>query len=130
MRGYLLDTAPFLWWLVDDPRLSEAARAVIRAPEHRIYVSTASAWEIVIKAALGKLRIEADDPTRFLRDQIRQNRFRVLPVRLRHALAVWELPPLHRDPFDRMLVAQARVDGLVLVTSDPVVGQYGVAVVW
>jgi PIN domain nuclease of toxin-antitoxin system len=125
----LLDTHAFLWWVSDDARLSATAREVIGDGDNSIFLSTASAWEIAIKARLGKLRAPADLET-FFAQQLELNAFEVLPVGLRHALHVASLPDLHRDPFDRMLVAQSRVEDLVLITADPAVARYDVQTVW
>jgi PIN domain nuclease of toxin-antitoxin system len=108
----LLDTHVLLWWLAASSRLSQAARDTIGEGD-LVYVSAASAWEIAIKASQGKL----DFPGR-LEEQLLQNEFRSLPVSIPHALAAADLPPHHRDPFDRMLIAQARLESLTLLTSD------------
>ncbi len=115
----LLDTHMLLWWLGDDPRLSERARAWIINPANIIFVSAASAWEIVIKQALGKLEMDGD-----LEQEIRGQGFQMLPVTFAHTAEVFALPPIHRDPFDRMLVAQAREENLQLLTSDPQILRY------
>jgi len=117
----LLDTHVLLWWLDDPARLSEAARAAIRDGANVVYVSAATAWEIVIKKTLGKL----DAPDN-LDEVLRDCRFTPLPIRVAHALAVQSLPMHHRDPFDRMLVAQARTEGMTVVTRDPRVLEYTV----
>ncbi len=117
----LLDTHVLLWWLDDPARLSEASRAAIRDGKNAAYVSAATVWEIVIKKALGKLDTPDD-----LEGVLRTCRFTPLPVTIAHALAVRSLPPHHRDPFDRMLVAQAICDGLTLVTRDPEILLYPV----
>lgn len=116
----LLDTHVLLWWLSDDPVLGPEARRAIAAADLAM-VSTASVWEISLKRGLGKLDAPAD-----LGDQIERHRFGVLPVHLDHAIRVGALPLLHRDPFDRMLVAQAQSEGLTVVTADPVLAGYGV----
>lgn len=120
----LLDTHALLWWLSDDPTLSEAARTVIAAPDAVVTVSAASAWEISIKSSLGKLEVPDD-----LEDQLARHRFKPLPITVSHALAAGSLPRHHDDPFDRMLVAQARLEGLTLVTRDSRIALYGVPVV-
>jgi PIN domain nuclease of toxin-antitoxin system len=117
----LLDTHALLWWLGDDPVLSQAARAAIGRPEADVTVSAASAWEVSIKRALGKLIAPSD-----LEEQLARHRFSSLPVTVTHALLAGSLPRHHDDPFDRMLVAQARIEGLTLVTRDPRIGSYGV----
>ena len=118
----LLDTHVVLWWLTDDPTLSEEIKTRLDH-EPDIWVSAATIWEVSIKQAIGKLAEPAELP-----EQIRGSGFRELPIRIEHAIAAGRLPPLHRDPFDRMLVAQARCDDLTLVTRDPRCKQYDVAV--
>ena len=117
----LLDTHALLWWLADDPALSEPALAAIRTPETEVAVSAASAWEIAIKKALGKLDAPDD-----LLAQLEHHRFGCLAITAAHALLAGALPPHHHDPFDRMLVAQARAENLVLVTRDSRLALYGV----
>ena len=126
---YLLDTHAFLWWIVDDPRLSAPAAAIIRDPGNEIWFSAASAWEIAIKARLGRITFE-DDPVEFIPQQVAAGGFRDLPIRSDHALHASRLAPLHRDPFDRILAAQALVEKMALLTADQRMPRYGVQVVW
>ena len=126
---YLLDTHALLWWLFDDPKLSTPAREVITEPENEILVSAASAWEISTKHRVGKLP-EAGDIVQQLPMYIRRARFTVLGISVDHALLAGSLPGPHRDPFDRMLIAQAKSQNISLVTIDPVFRDYGVAVLW
>jgi PIN domain nuclease of toxin-antitoxin system len=119
----LLDTHVVLWWLNDSPELLPEARSVIAEPQNLVYVSTVSVWEIVLKRSIGKLDIPADWST-----ALAQEPFRRLAVTWEHALKVAELPDLHRDPFDRLLLAQAMVESLVLVTHDDVIVRYGTGV--
>lgn len=119
----LLDTHVLLWALTEDQRLQPDVRERIADGRTPVYVSAASAWEITIKQALGKLRAPSDLP-----EQLARARFESLAVRVEHALAVGDLPDLHGDPFDRMLIAQARVERLTLVTHDAEVQRYDVAV--
>jgi PIN domain nuclease of toxin-antitoxin system len=125
----LLDTHTFLWWNTDDPRLSAQAREVVGDGRNEIYLSVASAWEIAIKAARGSL-ILPEPPEQYVPSRLRLHRVQVLAIQLRHALMVYDLPIIHRDPFDRLLVAQSRLEDLPLLTMDPDIIQYGVAVVW
>lgn len=125
----LLDTHAFLWWISDDPRLSAQARAVISDGGNRLFFSVASAWEIAIKAQLGKLTLP-ESPEQFLVDQLLKNSIASLPVQMHHALRVYHLPRLHRDPFDRMLVAQSQLEDLPIVTADAAFAQYDVTVIW
>lgn len=117
----LLDTHVALWWLDDPSLLSGSAQRAIRESANDIWVSAATVWEIVIKKALGKLAVP-DDLTESLRDC----GFRPLNITVEHALAIESLPQHHRDPFDRMLVAQAHTEGMTIVTRDPMVQQYPV----
>lgn len=125
----LLDTHAFLWWIADDPRLPATAREVIADPAHELFLSAASGWEISIKCRLGKLSL-AEPPEVFVPKHLGANAVQALPVEMAHALRVFALPPLHRDPFDRLLVAQSQVEGMPLVTADPLVSQYPVEVRW
>lgn len=125
----LLDTHAFLWWIVGDERLSARASKVIADRRNEIFVSAASIWEIAIKGRLGRLSIPGD-PGAFIGGQIAENSFRGLPIVAGHALRVWELPDHHQDPFDRLLIAQAQVEGLTLVSRDQHVTRYEVEVLW
>lgn len=115
----LLDTHTFLWFVSDDGKLSALARWLIHEADE-VYVSSASIWEASIKAGLGKLDADID----LLIQAIRDSGFVELPVRATHAAAVRHLPDIHRDPFDRMLVAQALTEPLKLVTADPQLVKY------
>jgi PIN domain nuclease of toxin-antitoxin system len=116
----LLDTHAFLWWLQDSPRLSTAARQSVADPRSAVHVSAASLWEASIKVALGKLHLTRAD----LPAEVEANGFLELPVRARHAWRAGQLPRHHEDPFDRMLVAQAQIEQLTLVTHDPAFTAY------
>jgi len=119
----LLNTHVLLWWLADDRKLAKPAREIIANPNNDVHVSSASIWETAIKAALGRLDIELDD----LEDAIVRNAFRPLPIGFRHAVPAGRLPSVHRDPFDRMLVAQASVEELLIVSHDRVFERYGLS---
>lgn len=125
----LLDTHAFLWWIADDERLSARARELIADGGNEVFLSAASGWEMVVKASLGRLTLD-EAIEGFLPRQLEANAVQVLPVHLRHALALVELPALHRDPFDRMLVSQALVEELTLVSGDDQVARYPVKVAW
>lgn len=125
----LLDTHAFLWWVTDDEQLSRRARRLLGDGRNEILFSAASAWEISIKSSLGRVTLP-DDAERYIAAQLEQNAFGVLPVRLHHALRVATLPALHRDPFDRMLVAQALVEELAILSRDVRLGGYSVRVLW
>ena len=118
----LLDTHVFLWWLGDDRKLSVAARAAIQDPRSLVHVSAASVWEIAIKVKLGCLVVRGAD----LAVEIEANGFAELPIQARHAHSAGALPRHHDDPFDRMLIAQAQIEDLVLVTHDRRLRRYGV----
>ena len=118
----LLDTHVLIWW-DEGRRIAAAARQAIEEADS-VYVSAVSAWEVAIKTGLGRLR-----PTRTVEEAASESGFLELPVTFRHAERVTGLPPHHRDPFDRMLVAQAAVEELILVTRDPLFGRYGVALI-
>lgn len=115
----LLDTHVVLWWLADSPRLTKPAKALI-AGGSQVFVSAGTAWEISIKRALGKLAAPDD-----LEAAIEASQFEPLPISVRHAMAVGQLPHFHEDPFDRLLVAQAKCEGLRLVTGDSRLAAYG-----
>lgn len=117
----LLDTHVFLWWLDDPLLISPTARRAIGNRRNTVYVSAVVVWEIVIKRALGKLDAPED-----LEAAMAANRFLPLPVTVPHVLAVRSLPDFHRDPFDRMLIAQARHEGMKLVSRDPQIARYDV----
>ncbi len=117
----LLDTHIVIWWLTDDPTLSEDVKSTLDH-EPDVYISPATLWEVAIKQAIGKLREPADLPER-----IRDSGFRELPITFAHAIAADRLPPIHRDPLDRMLVAQARCEDLTLVTRDADIQKYEVS---
>lgn len=121
----LLDTHALLWWLADDPALSPVARAAIAAGPTRVFVSAASAWEMSIKHAQGKLESPDD-----LEAQLITHRFQPLPITVAHALVAGRLPRHHGDPFDRMLIAQAQFHQLTVVTHDPRFQPYSVPILW
>lgn len=121
MKRLLLDTHTLLWWLADDPQLGPGARALIQDERNEVYVSAASAWEISIKKALGKL-VAPDD----LDGIVEKEGFEKLSISFFHGEKAGELPPLHRDPFDRMLIAQAQAEGLDIITGDRAIAAYGI----
>jgi PIN domain nuclease of toxin-antitoxin system len=119
----LLDTQVFLWWAAKERRLSEDARLAIASPESLVFVSAVVAWEMGIKRRLQKLEAPADPSA-----QIKRHLFTELPITVEHAVRAAELPLHHRDPFDRLLIAQAQIERLTLVTRDPKIGRYEVPV--
>lgn len=125
----LLDTHTFLWWTMDSPQLSAAARAAISNPDHECWLSAASSWELAIKTSLGKIGFDGG-LRKFVRHNLAANRFRLLPVDLSHSLRVAELPWHHRDPFDRILAAQCQVETLTLVSADNALRAYDIPLLW
>jgi PIN domain nuclease of toxin-antitoxin system len=125
----LLDTHTMLWFFWDDPQLSTAAKALIEDPANRKLVSIASCWEVAIKAGLGKLKLGQPSAV-FLSQEITRNNFDLLPISLSHATAVEALQLHHRDPFDRMLIVQAQIEKIPIVSGDAVFDQYTVTRLW
>ncbi|RKT46174.1 type II toxin-antitoxin system VapC family toxin [Thiocapsa rosea] len=125
----LLDTHTLLWWVDDDPRLSPEARRLIGDEENACHVSLVSAWEMAIKSAIGKLRL-AVPVQRYFQEHLPANDFQLLPIDLGHVTLVETLPLRHRDPFDRLLMAQAQHGGLTLVSIDSAFDAYGVTRIW
>jgi PIN domain nuclease of toxin-antitoxin system len=121
----IADSHTLLWHVLDDPRLTAAPTARIEADDAEVLVSVASLWEIAIKKALGKLEAPDDLPPR-----VQQLGFELLPIEVEHAWAVRRLPRHHGDPFDRLLIAQARVERLPILSSDPAFADYDVRVIW
>ena len=116
---YLLDTHTFLWCLSNNPRLKPDSRKIIRDKSKVVFLSVISVWEIVIKVMSKKLKLNLPISTLFTNLE-----FELLPVKLEHVLSLQNLPPIHKDPFDRMLVAQAKTENLTLLTSDPKIQAY------
>jgi PIN domain nuclease of toxin-antitoxin system len=125
----LLDTHALLWWLFDDPRLSQAVRGIVADPDNEILVSSASAWEISTKYRLGKLP-RAAPLARDIEGWIERAGFGELAVTIPHAQRAGSWPHEHRDPFDRMLAAQSALEALPLVTRDEAFSAFGIQVVW
>lgn len=125
----LLDTHAFLWWVTDSAELSRRARRLIADGGNEIFFSTVSAWEIAIKSKLRRITLP-EDAQRYIPEQLEQNAFQVLPLQLRHALGVTTLPDVHRDPFDRLLVAQALSEELAILSRDQRLAGYAVRVLW
>jgi len=125
----LLDSHTLLWWLDDDKRLSRRARTTIAAHRTTVFVSAASVWEIAIKVELGKLR-DPTDAVRHFPMLLAERGLTDLHITAAHAVAAAALPRIHRDPFDRMLVAQAIVEGVPIVTDNPLLPKYGIEVIW
>jgi len=125
----LLDTHTFLWWVSDNEALSDAAGARIADDRNECFLSQASAWEMAIKVGNGKLTLPAP-VGRFVEEQLASNAFRLLPIELAHVAHVATLPFHHRDPFDRLLAAQALKEKLAIVSADPIFRKYGAKRIW
>jgi PIN domain nuclease of toxin-antitoxin system len=125
----LLDTHAFLWWITEDRRLSARALEVMTDGGNNLLLSAVSGWEIAIKASLGRITLPIPIDG-FLSEQLRRNGIGTLPIEMHHALGVHALPLLHRDPFDRLLVTQAQLEKLRILTSDPQIAQYDVETLW
>ena len=121
MKRVLLDTHVFLWWLEDNKRLNEQVKSIIENGENEIFVSAVTSWEISIKKSIGKL--EAPDDIDAI---VEKERFCKLPISLHHGEVAGQLPNYHKDPFDRMLIAQAQVEGLSIITADSIFSDYKV----
>lgn len=122
--NYLLDTHALLWWLTDNPTLNNEAVKIICNPENIIFVSSATAWEISIKKAIGKLDAPDD-----LEEAINHNHFMPLFITIEQGMLAGKLPPYHNDPFDRMLIAQSIIEDLIIITRDSKFAQYQVKII-
>jgi PIN domain nuclease of toxin-antitoxin system len=125
----LLDSHAFLWFCQNDPSLSSRAKAIIEDPLNRKLLSLASCWEIAIKAGLGKLTLGEPSMSYFL-NALARTGFDLLPLTLAHTTAVETLPLHHRDPFDRMLIAQAMAEAIPIISADVALDPYGVTRIW
>ena len=125
----LMDTHTFLWWNTDDPMLSVHARDIIADGQNDVFLSAASVWEIAIKTAKGRL-ILPEPPAQYIARRMNLYRFRPLPIQISHAVRMYELPPYHNDPFDRMLIAQSRLESMPLVTNDEDIRRYELETIW
>ncbi len=125
----LLDTHAFLWWITDDPKLSQTAGNLMGDENNTLYWSAASSWEVAIKYAQGRLPLP-EQPEIFLPAELEQNRIESLLITDKHAFHAGQLPLHHRDPFDRMLIAQAQKESLILLSSDSLFDLYDVNVRW
>lgn len=124
--SYLLDSHTLIWWLGNSTKLSTAALNCISSPNNIIYVSHASYWEISIKVSIGRLRFPIND----FEKELANNRFELLPIKTTHIAQSAQLPMHHRDPFDRLLIAQAKVEELTLVTVDELIHKYDCSWLW
>lgn len=125
----MMDTHVFLWWIWNSENLSNRSREILLDEEHEFYLSVASMWELSIKVGLGKLAL-AKPVDRFLSDHLASNDFNRLNITLPHVAGVSTLPLHHRDPFDRLLVSQALVEGMPILGADRIFDSYGVERLW
>lgn len=126
---YLLDTHTLIWWLLGDPALSGAAREALESDDHVFFVSSVSMFEIAIKVRGGRLDSLAE-PTATMDTVLEQEGFEVLPLNLHHARRAGLMPGKHRDPFDRMLAAQALIEGMTLISRDREIAAFGCEMLW
>jgi len=125
----LLDAHTFLWWITDNSKLSSRAREIITDVDNELFLSAVTGWEITIKVQIGRLKL-FDEPQLFIPEQMRINGINSLPIQMSHVLHVFTLPYHHRDPFDRLLIAQAQLEGLSILSSDPHIEKYQIEVIW
>lgn len=125
----LLDTRTFLWWVLDKPELSATAHDFIVDPDNTIYFSAVSAWEMAIKCSIGKLTLP-EHPHKFIKQQIQINNFTPMPIQLEHGLFIHELPQFHKDPFDRLLIAQSTLEDMPILSTDSIFKKYTVSLIW
>lgn len=125
----LFDTHTFLWWNDTSQALPARVLAACQDTRNNLYLSVVSVWEIQIKQQIGKLHLQTPI-VKIIEEQSKVNRLRILPIRLEHALAIDQLPLLHRDPFDRLLMAQTITENLTLLSGDHLLQQYGVRILW
>ncbi len=124
----LLDTHIFLWWITDDPRLSVRAKEIITDLHNELYLSAASGWEIAIKSTLGRITLPRKADL-FIAEQMSINSILSLPIEMSHALHVHNLPPHHQDPFDRIIIAQAQLEKMPVLTADPQFKKYKLTII-
>lgn len=125
----LLDAHAFIWWVLDMPNLSDPCREILTDAQNDVLFSVASGYEIAYKAAQGRLALP-EAPDEYIRSRLAANGFDALHIELSHALQAATLPRIHRDPCDRMLVAQAQVEALPILTADPAISRYDVETIW
>ena len=125
----LLDTHAFLWWVLDDPKLSSECRRILDDGANEVLLSAVSAYELAYKATHGRLTLP-EDPDAYVRSRIASNGLEALAIEMSHALRAAGLPLIHRDPFDRLLVGQAQLEAIPIITADPAIAQYDVEVIW
>ena len=126
---YLLDSHAFLWFVLDDQRISKEARSIIEDSKNKIYFSAASAWEIAIKTKLARLKIKGEFES-FIIEQLSTNSFVPLSITISHSLYTERLPQIHKDPFDRIIIAQSKLEDLPLISKDKKIRKYKLAMIW
>ncbi|MGD8291541.1 MAG: type II toxin-antitoxin system VapC family toxin [Desulfobacterales bacterium] len=126
---YLLDTHAFLWFVTDDNKLSSKAKSIIQNSNNEVYFSAASAWEMSIKTKLGRLRLGGTLES-FIIEQLTVNRLSPLAITVSHSLYTEKLPQIHKDPFDRIMISQSKVENMALITQDKEIRKYKVSTVW
>jgi len=125
----LMDTHAFLWWVTDDSRISVKASEIIADVENELFLSSASAWEIVIKSRLGRLQLP-NNPDIYVAEQMTLNAIQSLSITMHHALQLYNLPDIHKDPFDRLLIAQSLSEDMPILTKDGHIAKYGIQTIW
>lgn len=126
--NYLLDTHIFLWWILDSPLFPQSLQPHFSDASNKLFFSVASGWEIAIKTQLGKLHLPHKKPEIFLTHQLHLNNIEILPIQLQHTLQTLKLPAHHKDPFDRLLIAQAQTEKMPILTADAIFSKYDVKV--
>lgn len=125
----ILDTHTFLWWNMDDPQLSKEVREFIADGRNELFLSAASAWEIALKCTKGRLKLP-QAPGQYVAERLAIHRISPLPVQISHAMHIYNLPDIHQDPFDRLLIAQSQLEDLPILTTDKEIAQYEVNTIW
>jgi PIN domain nuclease of toxin-antitoxin system len=125
----LLDTHAFLWWITDDPRISPKVREIMQDAANEILLSAASGWEIAIKVKLERLQLP-DEPGVYIAKHMALNAIQSLAITMSHSLYTCNLPDIHKDPFDRIIIAQAIMEGMPLLTNDSNILKYDIKVIW
>ncbi len=126
---YLLDTHTFLWAIGETEKLSKKVLEIIENTDNEIFTSVVNTWEICIKYSIGKLDLKKD-PEKFILDEIREANFQILDIKLSHLFPLTRLPNFHKDPFDRILIAQSQTENIPILSNDPLIKKYKVKAIW
>jgi PIN domain nuclease of toxin-antitoxin system len=126
---YLLDTHTFLWMISYPDSLSKKAKSIIENSDNNLFLSSASGWEIVIKYQIGKLELP-EEPVSYVIKQMKDNYIEDLPIIMAHSLYVHNLPEIHKDPFDRIIIAQSVIEKIPIISCDSIISKYNVEIVW